>query len=95
LTLTVHNVTTARDFVRRCATRRETRLQAADVSHIGTSRVNNIRALQRLNAGQGITNLPPQGRATEYAAYSRDLRSMHHADLAAHELRVWDGDPGD
>ena len=74
LSLTVHNVTTARDFVRRCAKARDQAAGSGRLAYIGTSRVNNIRALQRLNAGQGITNLPPQGRATEFAAYSRDLR---------------------
>jgi hypothetical protein len=102
LTLTVHNVTTARDLAppRKGETRPKTshRLLAS----------NNIRTLERLNASHDCnvvvrvdTDLPPEGlrQAAEHAAHSGDLRSKHPADLAAHarspwdELRVWD--PGD
>ena len=61
---------------------------------------NNIRTLERLNAGHDSnvvvrvdTDLPPEGlrQAAEHAAHSGDLRSTHPADLAAHRTR---GPPG-
>ena len=104
MTLTVHNVTTARDLVppRKGETRRRT---------LGERRTglasNNTRTIGRLNAGPGRnaavitlyliasrvdTNLPPEALrfAAESAAHSGDLRSRLTADLAAHGSFPWD-----
>ena len=102
LTLTVHNVTTARDLVppRQGETRRRT-------SHRRLAS-NNIRTIEGLNAVPGLDitvrvgkNQPPEAlrQAAESAAHSGDLRSRLTTGLAPHgslpwdELRVWD--PGD
>jgi hypothetical protein len=106
LSLTVHNVTTARDLVppREDETRRRTsRIRASRVTAFRLSRgYKGLNVAQNSLVVRVDTNPPPQSlrQAAESAAHSGDLRSMHPADLAAHSkspwdelLRVWD--PGD